>query len=317
MTTRTQLSRLALLSAVLAVSQFLGACGSSLSHASSTASVSTVGAVSQSHTRVPHLSHIVVVIMENEELESVIGNSAAPYINRLAKTAALATAYYAVAHPSLPNYLALTGGSAFGIESDCTSCNVKGRNLVDELEAAHISWKAYMEGLPRPCFTGEASGLYAKKHDPFIYYDDIRLNARRCSRVVPATQLDRDLAAGALPRFAWITPNLCNDMHNCGVATGDRYLAGLIPRLIASVGKGGAVFVTWDEGSSNGGCCSLATGGHVATFAVGGAVLPHARPGVNYDHYSLLRTIEDSWGLPELGGSNCSCTQPMSALLRP
>jgi phospholipase C len=255
--------------------------------------------------------------MENQEFEGVIGNVAAPYINHLANTAALATAYYAVAHPSLPNYLALTGGSTFGIESDCTTCHVKGRNLVDELDAAHISWKAYMEGMPRPCFTDESSGLYAKKHDPFIYYEDIRLNPQRCSHVVPVTQLNGDLATGALPRFAWVTPNLCNDMHDCDVHTGDRYLAGLIPRLIAAVGHNGAVFVTWDEGSSNSGCCEKAAGGHVTTIVAGGAALSHARPTVPYDHYSILRTIDDSWGLPELGYAHCSCTRPMSALLRP
>ena len=247
----------------------------------------------------------------------MIGNSSAPYINHLADTGALATASYAIRHPSLPNYLALTGGSTYGIEEDCTDCHVAGRNLVDDLEAAHISWKAYMQDMPYPCFTGASYGLYAKKHDPFLYYDDIRSNPRRCSHVVPATQLTSDLAAGALPQFAWITPNLCNDMHNCGVAIGDRYLSGLMPSLIASVGRRGVVFVTWDEGSSNASCCSLAKGGHITTIAVGGAAVPHARPSAPYDHYSLLRTIEDSWGLPELGSTRCPCTRPMSAMLRP
>jgi hypothetical protein len=254
--------------------------------------------------------------MENEEASSVIGNHAAPYINRLTRAGALATSSYAVTHPSLPNYLALTGGSTFGIESDCTDCHVGARNLVDELEAAGISWKAYMQDMPGPCFTGASSGLYAKKHDPFIYYDDIRLNPKRCANVVPGAQLDKDLAAGALPRFAWITPNMCNDMHDCDVATGDRYLAGLVPRLIGAVGPSGAVFLTWDEGASDSGCCSVAAGGRIVTIAAGGAVRRHARAAIRYDHYSLLRTIEDAWRLPELGYAHCSCTFPMSALLR-
>jgi phosphatidylinositol-3-phosphatase len=314
---RSRLWRVALLTALLTLSQLLGACGSSHSSASSPTSASTLGTASQPQSRVPRLSHIVIVVMENEELGEIIGNPAAPYINRLARTGALATAYYAVAHPSLPNYLALTGGSTFGVEEDCTSCHVAGRNLVDDLEAAHISWKAYMQGMPRPCFTGPTYGLYAKKHDPFIYYDDIRANPQRCTHVMPATQLDHDLASGTLPQFAWITPNLCNDMHNCAVATGDRYLADLVPRLITSVGPEGAIFVTWDEGSSDADCCSVAKGGHITTIAAGGAVLPHARPAIPYDHYSLLRTIEDSWDLPELGYSRCTCTKPMSAMLRP
>jgi phosphatidylinositol-3-phosphatase len=317
LTTRARLRRLVLLGTILALWQLLGACGSSPSPASSITATSTAaGARTPTNSRVPHLSHIAIVIMENQEFGSVIGNRAAPYLNHLADTGALATASYAVSHPSLPNYLALTGGSTFAIDSDCTDCHIAARNLVDELEAARISWKAYMQGMPRPCFTGASSGLYAKKHDPFIYYDDIRLNPRRCAHVVPGAQLDSDLAAGVMPRFAWITPNLCNDMHDCEMATGDRYLAGLIPRLIASVGRNGAVFVTWDEGSSDAGCCSLAAGGHIATVAAGGGVRPHARPTVRYDHYSLLRTIEDAWRLPELGYAGCPCTLPMSALLR-
>lgn len=314
---RARLRKLALLGASFVFAQLLGACGSSISPTSSTAATVTAMTASHSPSPVPHLSHIVIVVMENEELDGIIGNSAAPYINRLANEGALATASYAVRHPSLPNYLALTGGSTFGIEEDCTDCNVASPNLIDDLEAAHISWKAYMEGMPRPCFTGASYGLYAKKHDPFLYYDDIRSNPQRCSHVVPATQLTSDLAAGDLPQFAWITPNLCNDMHNCSVATGDRYLSGLMPSLIASAGPHGVVFVTWDEGSSDGSCCGLASGGHITTIAIGGAAAQHARPAIPYDHYSLLRTIEDSWRLPELGFTRCSCTRPMSAMLRP
>jgi phosphatidylinositol-3-phosphatase len=317
-TTHARLRTLTLLATILALFQVLGGCGSSPAPASSITATSTAArARTATSSRVPRLSHVAVVVMENQEYGSIIGNRAAPYVNHLADTAALATASYAVSHPSLPNYLSLTGGSTFAIDSDCTDCHIAARNLVDQLEAAHISWKAYMQGMPSPCFTGASSGLYAKKHDPFIYYDDIRLNPSRCAHVVPAAQLDSDLAAGAMPRFSWITPNLCNDMHDCGVATGDRYLAALLPRLIASVGRHGAVFVTWDEGISDAGCCGLAAGGHIATVAAGGGVLPHARPAVRYDHYSLLRTIEDAWRLPELGYAGCSCTPPMSALLRP
>jgi hypothetical protein len=314
---RPTLPIITLLGTMLVLCQLLASCGLSSSPASSTTATSAATqAEARASRTVPDLSHIVIVIMENEEASSVIGNSAAPYINRLARQGALATSSYAVTHPSLPNYLALTGGSTFGIEEDCTDCNLASRNLIDDLEAAHISWKAYMEGMPRPCFTGASYGLYAKKHDPFLYYDDIRSNRQRCSHVVPATQLTSDLAAGALPQFAWITPNLCNDMHNCDVAAGDRYLSGLMPSLIASVGPHGVIFLTWDEGSSNAGCCSLAKGGHITTIAVGGAALPHARPSIPYDHYSLLRTVEDSWRLPEFGYTHCSCTQPMSELLR-
>ena len=117
----------------------------------------------------PNFSHIYVILMENEEQSGVIGSSAAPYINSLARQYAQASQYFGVSHPSLPNYLELLGGSTFGISSDCTDCFVNAPNLADQLDAAHKSWKAYMEDMPSPCFVGNA-GDYAQKHDPFIYF---------------------------------------------------------------------------------------------------------------------------------------------------
>ncbi len=251
--------------------------------------------------------------MENKEYGSVIGSSDAPYENGLAKRFGLSTGSYAVAHPSLPNYLALLGGSTFGITSDCTSCTVHARNLIDQLDGAGISWKAYMEGLPSPCYQGPSAGDYAKKHDPFLYFDDIAGDGDRCSHVVPLTQLTVDLARGALPRFAWITPDLCHDTHDCGVATGDRFLAGLVPSLQRAMGPDGLVFLTWDEGVTDAGCCGSPGGGHIATIVVGSAVRAGARLAGPFSHYSILRTIEAVWGLPPLRQAGCSCTQIMTA----
>jgi hypothetical protein len=264
----------------------------------------------------PAFSHAVVIVMENEECGDVIGNRHAPFLTKLARRYALATSYFAIRHPSLPNYLALTGGSTFGIASDCKVCRVQATNLVDQLDRAGVSWKAYMEGLPQPCFAGAVAGRYAKKHDPFVYYSDVAGNPARCSRVVPLTELLPDLESGRLPAFTWITPDLCHDMHDCGVAAGDRFLAGLIPRLLRALGPRGVLFVTWDEGETDStrGCCERASGGRVATIVAG----PLARRGVEvavpYDHYSLLRTIEDAWRLPELRNAGCPCTRPLTAL---
>jgi hypothetical protein len=134
--------------------------------------------------------------------------------------------------------------------------------------------------------------------------------------IVPTTTLTSDLAAHSLPRFLWLVPNICHDMHSCGTYTGDRYLRGIVPQLLSQLGPSGLLFVTFDEGETNAGCCGGAAGGHVLTLIVG----PGARAGVRsmapYDHYSLLRTIEDLWGLPRLGGAGLSSTQPMSDLLR-
>jgi hypothetical protein len=265
--------------------------------------------------RVGPATHVAIIVMENQEYAGVIGSQAAPYINRLARGYALATSMYGVSHPSLPNYLALTGGSTFGIKSDCTDCVVRATSIIDQLGSARISWKAYMEGLPGPCFSGAGADDYAKKHNPFAYYTRVMGNSTRCAMIVPLAQLAADERAARLPRFIWITPNLCHDMHDCSVATGDLFLGGLVPPLLQALGPRGLLFLTWDEGSSDVGCCRLAAGGHVATIVAGGA----ARRGVELrspaDHYSVLQTIEDVLGLPRLRGAACACTPSLAPML--
>ena len=260
-------------------------------------------------------AHIAVIVMENEEYGSIMGSHDAPYINSLAHDYGLAANMFAIAHPSLPNYLALTGGSTFGIQSDCTGCSVGESGLASQLSSARISWKAYMENLPRSCFTGASAGLYAKRHDPFVYYRDVVADPALCSHVVPLTQLAADEQDNTLPTFVWITPNVCHDMHECDVATGDRFLSRLGPPLIHALGPRGLLFLTWDEGSSDKGCCKLAAGGHIVTILAGGAVRHHARLETPTDHYSVLQTVEDLLGLPRLRGAACNCTPTLAPLL--
>jgi len=260
-------------------------------------------------------ARVAVIVMENQEYGQVIGSAAAPFVDGLVKHSGLAVDLYAATHPSLPNYLALTGGSTFGIASDCTSCSVGATSIVDQLQAAHISWKAYMEDLPHPCFTGAGAGEYAKKHDPFVYYTRVVNDAGRCAKVVPLTELSIDERRRELPRFIWITPNLCHDMHDCSVATGDRFLSTLVPQLLRSLGPHGLLFITWDEGTSDSGCCQLASGGHIATIVAGPGARPGARLTTPTDHYSLLQTIEDVLGLRRLRGAACMCTRSLAPLL--
>jgi phosphatidylinositol-3-phosphatase len=157
-----------------------------------------------------------VIVMENEDYGDIIGSHQTPFIKSLASRYALATAMYATRHPSLPNYLALTGGSTVGITSDCADCSVNATGLADQLASAHPTWMAYMEDLPQPCYRGTGAGGYAKRHDPFTYYIPLRTNPAQCDRVVSLTRLAADEHARTLPRFIWITPNLCHDMHDCG-----------------------------------------------------------------------------------------------------
>ncbi len=249
-------------------------------------------------------SHVLVMVMENEENTDIVGARAAPYANALIRRYGLATQSFAITHPSLPNYLALTSGSTQEITSDCTDCRVQAPNIVDQLEAAHISWKAYLEDAPEPCFKGAGAGGYAKKHNPFIYYDDISGSPARCDKLVGFDQLSSDLRGGRLPTYAWISPNLCDDGHDCGVAGGDRFLARTVPSLIRALGPHGFLVLTWDEGASDAGCCGgVAQGGHVATILVGPDVRRGARLRTPVDHYGVLGTVEQTLGLAPLAGA--------------
>jgi acid phosphatase len=248
-------------------------------------------------TPVPDFTHVVVVVFENHEASQIAGSSDAPTFNSLGRRYARLTHYDAVAHPSLPNYLALVSGSTHGITSDCTDCLVTGRSLADTLAAAGKTWKTYAEDLPSPGYTGAFAGRYAKKHDPLLYFRDVAGSRARRDRVVPFTELARDLAARRLPDFSLVVPNLCDDMHDCSVATGDAWLKAHIAPLLSSPElRGGVVFVVFDEGASD-----LGGGGHVEALALGPAVRPHSVFSRPTNHYGLLRTIEDAWGLPRLG----------------
>ena len=261
-------------------------------------------------------AHIAVIVMENEEYGSIIGSRQTPFINALAHRYALVRSLYAITHPSLPNYLALTGGSTFHITSDCTDCSVPSAiSLADQLTAAHLSWKAYMENLPRPCYAGAEAGEYAKKHDPFMYYGRVAHDPAQCAHVVALTELARDEQARTMPRFVWVTPNLCHDMHNCAPAQGDAFLARVVPPLLAALGRRGLLILTWDEGSTDDGCCRLARGGHIATILAGPVARAGARLGAPVDQYSILQTVEDVLGLRRLRGAACACTPSLAPLL--
>jgi len=248
----------------------------------------------------PTRSHVVVIVLENHGYGEVAGNREAPYLNRLAKRGTLATHYYAVAHPSLPNYLALLGGSTFGIGSDCTGCVARGSNLAGQLSHAGIGWRAYMEGMPHPCFRGERAGGYVKRHDPFMYFPSIAANPRRCADVVPTRRLRADLRHSSLPAFAWIGPDRCYSGHDCNLGTVDLRLSTLVPRIARQLGPHGILLVTFDEGKDGAGCCGSPGGGHVFTVAIGPGVPHGAHLKRAYDHYSLLAGLEDRFGLPLL-----------------
>jgi len=256
--------------------------------------------------------------MENRNFSEVIGNADAPYVNGLAGRFGLANDYFGIAHPSLPNYLALIGGSTFGVTSDCTDCNVDAPSLVDQLESKAITWRAYMEGFPSECYTGAESDGYVKKHDPFIYFDGVVNDPDRCSNIVSYDQLSEDIAGGSLPDFIWISPDLCNDGHDCSTADADTFLSEAMPPLLDALGPGGVLFLTWDEADDDSeGCCGQDRGGgRVVTIVAGPGAARGQTSDVAYNHYSMLRTIQLLLGLPPLGESGSPEILPMTDLLQ-
>jgi hypothetical protein len=245
---------------------------------------------------VPAFAHVVVIVFENKESTSVLGNRAAPTFNSYGRRYARLTRYYGVTHPSLPNYLALVSGSIQGITTNCTDCVVDAKSLADTLEASGRTWKTYAEGLPAPGFLGAFSGRYAKKHNPFAYFRGIVEDPARRARLVPLSQLGPDVRAGALPSFSLVVPDLCHSMHDCSVAVGDAWLRSQIGKFVKLPNT--VVFVVFDEGST-----SIRGGGHTTALAIGRAVRPGSRFARVTGHYGILRTIEQAWGLPLLGRS--------------
>jgi hypothetical protein len=247
-------------------------------------------------------SHVFVIVMENKEHDDVIGSPSSPYVTSLARRYTSASRFFGEVHPSLPNYLALTAGTTFGVKSNCTGCQQSGTSIADQLEAAGVSWKAYMGGMPSACFTGAFSGQYAKKHNPFMYYRSVVRHRKRCAtRVVPEERLAGDLRAGRLPTFSFLSPGLCDDSHDCSTETGDRYLARTVPPILRALGPRGFLVLTWDEGVSDRGCCGgLARGGRIPTVVAGPGVRRGGVLTTSLTHYSALRLIEDALSLPRL-----------------
>jgi hypothetical protein len=268
--------------------------------------------------RVPHRPRTIVLTLENRSYDQIIGNPAAAYLNHLAHRSALATRFYAIQHPSLPNYLALTTGSTQGVNLDCPHCHVGHTSLFHQLDHAGIPWKAYYESLPPNWQHTEQSPHYRPGMNPFAHLSDIHSSRSDQARVTGFPSLTADLAHGTLPQFAWITPNTRDDGHTGAIARLDHFAAHLIPQLIHAAGPHGVVYITWDEGARGDttGLHGHPGGGHTPLIATGALARPHAREHTPANQYALLRTIEASYGLPPLGHAASSTTPVLRDLLR-
>jgi len=238
-------------------------------------------------------AHVIWIVLENKSPAAMLDSGQAPFLGDTARACGVATSYWAVAHPSLPNYIALTSGSTQGVRGDGppTAHRLAARSLFEQVG----SWKTYAESMPRACLRHD-SYPYAVRHDPAAYYT--RLRGQLCRRDVPMGDLRRgafvrDLATRRLPRFSLLVPNLCNDAHDCSVATADAWLGRVISRIaqsrVYSAGRT-AIFVTWDESDDFGGP------NRVALVAIAPSIRPGTRVGRRLDHYALLRATEGMLG---------------------
>lgn len=257
---------------------------------------------------VPNFDHIVIITFENKDYNKVIGNLLMPNYNWYARKYTLLTQFYAVTHPSLPNYLAMIGGDTFNISTNCNDCFVDAKSLPDLIEDSGRTWKTYQEGMQIPCGLGsQDEGKYVQKHNPFVYFDAIRLDKARCQEhVVSLKNLQKDIDAGTLPNYIFITPDMCHNAHDCRLYKTDIWLGRLMKRLIPALEKDGSnylVILNWDEGQDNASCCGLPqeAGGRVPVVLISPLVKSQYRDSTPYTHYSILKTISRAWGLPYLG----------------
>ena len=281
---------------------------------------------------VPNYRHVFLIVEENNGFSDVIGNAAAPNLNYYASHFGTATAYYGASPASSEsNYVSLLGGSTFGVTSDDAYWKnaVNAPSLISELDHAGISWKAYLDGLPHPgfqdiCFPSKCNGapdsdpLYVSKHDAIQNFTTSH-NAFDWGNQVPIQELSTDLSSGTVPRFSYIVPSECDDMHgdppycldsgNEGdtqnqhlIAGGDQYLGNLVSEITNAPfwSRGNnAIAITYDNGDTSQGCCDAHPGGgQIATVVI----TSHGPRGIQdpnpSNHYSMLSTFQALFGLP-------------------
>jgi hypothetical protein len=312
-----------------------------------------------------YLNYLVVILLENRAIGQTYGSKCTgncTYITRLADQYGLAEDYSAVIHDSLPNYLALTSGwtqRLNGTLGDCSPWQFSSKycpnvnpqltafpfpapNIVDRMESAGLTWKAYMEDYPTNCAFqnatycssgncyvgyGGVSGKYDNEHDPFVYYNDITNNAGRCARISPADsgtgypddRFINDLSSTTTAsNLMWLTPNLCDDGHDkCppldnSTTQQNLYLSELVPQILSSnifTTQRAALFITYDEGQTN------YPNDYVTSIWAGPVVKTQYKSSAQYTHYSLLKTIEANWALQPLNQTTDGQASSMSEFL--
>ncbi len=294
----------------------------------------SVSAYGASPTDAPH---IMVIMMENESETELLGSPDAPNVNALAAEYGLATESYSVDHPSLPNYLELLSGSTYGVSDDGTPSSdpisSSAQTLVNQLETAGISWKAYMESMPSAGYTGgdttSGGGQYYQHHDPFVYFPSITSLPDFDSNLVPSTNIMSDLSSSTPPDFVWMTPNGTDDMHDgqtnaagdVDPSVGDAWLGNFVSQVqdTSWYAQGGNILVEWDEGvdsdTSGVGTASVG-GGHIITLDISAALKADPQQdSTPVNTAGILHSIEDAYGLPYLADAADASNGNIDSLL--
>jgi len=286
-------------------------------------------------SKVGPLDHVFMVYLENHGVKDIVGSRNADYINGLINQYGYGSNYFALTHPSSPNYYPILGGSDFGVNWNCPMDCFDQPNLADRVEMAGKTWAAYEQSMPAPCFTGTA-GPYSPGELPFLAFHDIISNTARCqAHVLPLTQMATDLASAATtPNYVWFEPDECHNQEGCSelrfaasqfalhqydIRSGDQFLANTLPTIFNSPAfqtQPSAIFITWDEDYNNLYLGNGNEGNHVPMIVIpspnSGMRQGHVVAVNNNNHYSLLRTIENSLGLPTPLTNNDRFAQPMN-----
>jgi len=247
----------------------------------------------------PCFKRVLTIFLENQPTASIPAHS---YLETLKTRGVFLGNYFGIRHPSEPNYVAAIAGSTFGIDDD-GDYDLNERTLVDLLEQHGITWKAYMEDLPSNQKLIHKSGRYVRKHNPFASFTTITAEPARLARIVGADAFEADAASGQLPQYCWYTPNLDNDGHDTGITHASQWLDGFLTPLFAMPGFASdtLVVVTFDERHPD-------DDNHVYAVVVGPGAIPGRVDDTRYDHYSVLRTVEENWSLGTLGRSDNNAT---------
>ena len=254
----------------------------------------------------PNFKKVLFIIFENTNYQTAL---AQPFFSKMAKAGALLKNFHAETHPSQFNYIALISGSTHDLPSNNTAINLSARHVGNLLEAQGMTWKVYAESYLGGCFLGDQSGTYVRKHEPFISFTDIQRDPAKCGRIVEASHLQSDIQNGTLADYSLYVPDLNNDGHDTGPAYADRWLAKTFGALFQDPRfmQGMLIVLTFDEsGPSN-------PTNHIYTVLFGDSVNAGSVSVKRYDHYSLLRMVEDTFKLGTLGLNDASAT-PISGV---